>query len=134
MLPRPNGFTRAAGTAVRTDGVDPYLWDRRIVERVNALAGRRRGLLRLGVVALLLLAAFFAALPWLGCVTSGDRLLIDPPPDIRTMLRPCTFGSDIIFGPPRGTPGFGGPYWGNVIVGIVYVTAALFATFTKRSP
>jgi len=31
-----------------------------------------------------------------------------------------------------GLSGFAGPYWGNLIVGIAYLTAALFVGFAKR--
>ena len=32
-----------------------------------------------------------------------------------------------------GLPGLAGPYWGNLIVGAVYLVAALYAALTKRS-
>src|SRR5437870_11967070 len=48
---------------------------------------RTRGALRIGVVALLLLAAFFTALPWLGCSWNPVRGGLEP-----TMLGICTFG------------------------------------------
>jgi hypothetical protein len=88
-----------------------------------------RGALRIGVVALLLLAAFFTALPWLGCGWNPVRGGLEP-----TFLGICTFG--FASGPPvtagYGLPGFAGPYWGNLIVGVVYLFAAVFAAVTKR--
>jgi len=46
-------------------------------------------------------------------------------------LRVCTFG-DPALPAGYGLFGFAGPYWGNLIVGIAYLTAALFVGFTKR--
>lgn len=93
---------------------------------MNALTGRRRGLLRVGVVLLLVLAAFFAAARWLGCV------VLLPYWDITSFtLRACTFG-DLALRAGYGLPGFAGPYWGNLIVGVMYLTAALYAAFAKR--
>ena len=54
-------------------------------------------------------AAFFAALPWLGGSPSE--------------LRPET---------QSGLPGFSGPYWGNLIVGIAYGVAAVYVAVSKR--
>lgn len=95
---------------------------------MNAPAGPKRGLLRLGVVALLLLAAFFTALPWLGCGSNPVTHIIDS-----SLLRICTFGTGVQFEASFGLPGFTGPYWGNLVVGVVYLIAAIFAAFTKRS-
>ena len=88
-----------------------------------------RGALRIGVVALLLVAAFFTALPWLGCSWNPVRGGLEP-----TMSGICTFGfaSGPWFPPSYGLPGFTGPYWGNLIVGVVYLIAAVFAAVTKR--
>jgi hypothetical protein len=38
------------------------------------------------------------------------------------------------FGSPNeaNIPGFTGPYWGNLILGIVYLIAAVYVAFTKR--
>jgi hypothetical protein len=82
---------------------------------------------------LLLLGGFFAALPWLGCVGSHPLgILAGIFNDGSFMLRACTFG----FGqlpPERGIPGFAGPYYGFLVFGVLFVLAALFAAFTKRS-
>jgi hypothetical protein len=90
---------------------------------------RTRGALRIGVVALLLLAAFFAALPWLGCGWNPVKGGLEP-----TILGICTFGfaSGAPFTAGYGLPGFTGPYWGNLIVGVVYLFAAVFGAATKR--
>ena len=101
--------------------------------RVSSASGPRRGWLRLGVVALLLLGGFFAALPWLGCVASHPLgILAGIVNDGSFMLRACTFG---LFQsePARGIPGFAGPYYGFLVFGVVFVVAAFFAAFTKRS-
>jgi hypothetical protein len=93
---------------------------------VNEPAGRNRALRRAAVVALLLIAAFFAAGPWLGCIV--------PLPFLQTdlfLLRVCTFGDRALRSGP-GLPGFAGPYWGNLVFGIAYIGAAVFAAFTKR--
>jgi len=101
-------------------------------ERVSSPSGPRRGWLRLGVVALLLLAGFFAALPWLGCVASHPLgILAGIVNDGSFMLRVCTF--DLVQPPSqRGIPGFAGPYYGFLVFGVVFVVAALYAAFTKR--
>lgn len=96
---------------------------------MNAPAGPKRGLLRLGVVALLLLAAFFTALLWLGCGWNPVTHSIYP----SLLLRVCTFGTGVQFEASYGLPGFTGPHWGNLIVGVVYLIAAIFAAFTRRS-
>ena len=97
--------------------------------RVSSPSRPRRGWLRLGVVALLLLAA----LPWLGCVASHPLgILAGIVNDGSFMLRVCTFGL-VQFPPERGIPGFAGPYYGFLVFGVVFVVAALFAAFTKRS-
>jgi hypothetical protein len=87
-----------------------------------------RGLLRLGVVVLLLLAAFFTALPWLGCVRNPVTHVIEP-----FLLRVCTFGTGVQFERSNGLPGFSGPYWGSLIVGVAYLIAAILAARTRRS-
>jgi hypothetical protein len=95
---------------------------------VNASTRPKRGL-RLGLVVLLVLATFFTALPWLSCGWNPVKHIVDP-----TVLGICTFG--FAGGPPLPSsylPGFGGPYWGNLIVGIVYLVAAFYVAFTKRS-
>jgi hypothetical protein len=93
---------------------------------VNEPGDRNRALRRAAVVALLLIAAVFAAGPWLGCIV--------PLPFLQTdlfLLRACTFG-DPALRHGYGLPGFAGPYWGNLLVGIAYIAAALLAVFTKR--
>jgi len=35
--------------------------------------------------------------------------------------------------PVFDVPGFTGPYWGNLVLGMVYLVAAVYAAFTKRS-
>jgi hypothetical protein len=80
------------------------------------------------VVALLLLAAFLTALPWLGCSSNPVTHVIDG-----YLLSACTFGTGVQFQGSSGLPGFTGPDWGNLIVGVAYLIAAIFATFTKRS-
>lgn len=90
-------------------------------------AGARRGPLRIALVALLLLAAFFAAAPWLGCVVALPFWTVTP-----FAVRACTLG-DLALRAGYGLPGFGGPYWGNLIVGVAFVVTALYAAFTKRA-
>jgi len=98
---------------------------------VDAAAGSRGSLrlLRVGLVVLLLVGAFFVALPWLGCVMSA-RPGLDAPWGF------CTI-SMLPFVPPNpnegNIPGFTGPYWGNVVLGIVYLSAAVYVAFGKRS-
>jgi hypothetical protein len=77
-------------------------------------------------VVLLVLAAFFAAAPWLGCVVPLPYWTVTV-----FALRACTFG-DLALRAGYGLPGFGGPYWGNLIVGIAFVIAAVYAASTKR--
>lgn len=49
------------------------------------------------------------------------------------MLGVCTFGTGIPNPPGFEVPGFTGPYWGNLIIGILYLIAAIYATVRKRS-
>jgi hypothetical protein len=108
--------------------------------RVNASTKPRRGLLRVGLVVLLVVAAFFAALPWIGCLASHPLGIFAFANDDFFMLRACTVGlpsqtvgrPDVGPPPPPGLPGFNGPYWGNLIVGVLYLGTALYAAFTKR--
>jgi hypothetical protein len=88
--------------------------------------GSRRGLLRVGLVVLLLVGAFFVALPWLGCVMSAR-------PGLNAPWGFCTI-SMLPFLPSNeaNIPGFTGPYWGNLILGIVYLVAAVYVALTKR--
>jgi hypothetical protein len=104
-----------------------------IVTRVSTPTDPRRGWPRLGLVALLLLAGFFAALPWLGCVGSHPLgILAGIFNDGAFMLRVCTFGI-VQLPSERGIPGFAGPYYGFLVFGVLFVIAALFAALTKRS-
>jgi len=82
---------------------------------------------RLGVVILLLVGGYFAAAPWLGCVIALPFWHVT-----EFALRGCTFG-DLALRRGYGLPGFDGPYWGNLVVGILYVLAAiLVAARTRR--
>jgi hypothetical protein len=83
-------------------------------------------LFRVAAVVGLLSAGFWSALPWLGCIPNPVTHIVDP-----LLLRVCTFGLPGLW-PGDGFPGFSGPYWGNLIVGIAYLIAALFVGFTKR--
>jgi hypothetical protein len=91
--------------------------------------------LRVAIVLLLVVAAFFAAGPWLGCVApllSGAPFgtLVGFP----VLLRACTYGgTEFSIGGHSGFPGFTGPYWGNLLVGIAYLVAAVFVARTKRA-
>ena len=77
---------------------------------------------------MLLLAAFLTALPWLGCGWNPIKHVIEP-----FLLNICTFGTGAQFQVSYGLPGFTGPYWGNLIVGVLYLIAAIFAASTRRS-
>lgn len=98
--------------------------------RVSSADRTRRGWLQPGLVGFLSIAAFLAIRPWLGCVAS--TLLIDPEPDMLLMSRFCTFGASFITWPGGGLPGFDGPYYGSLVVGIVCFVAALFTLFVRR--
>jgi hypothetical protein len=101
---------------------------------VNASTGWRRGLLRIGLVALLVVAAFFAALPWLGCLASvrPSPYLLDLSPTWVTWELCTTTTLPKLPTDAISIPGFTGPYWGNLILGVVYLIAAVYVTFTKR--
>jgi len=75
----------------------------------------------------LLSAAFWSALPWVGCGWNPTAHTVD-----LFLLRVCTFG-DPGLRPGSGLPGFAGPYWGNLLAGLAYLIVALFVGFTKRS-
>jgi len=81
---------------------------------------------RLAVVVLLLFAAYFAAAPWVGCAFAVPFWFVDP-----FTLRACTFG-DPALKSGYGVPGFTGPFWGNLIVGMLYVVAAIFVARRVR--
>lgn len=110
---------------------------------MSASTRPRSGLLRVGLVVLLVVAAFFAALPWLGCLAVHPRGILAFANDDFFMVRVCTVGfpPPIMgdrglggLGPPApfGVPGFSGPYWGNLFVGVLYLAAAAYTAFTKR--
>lgn len=95
---------------------------------------RRQVALRAVVVLLLVFGAFWAALPWLGCVTEGP----DPLRHMFPLFGICTWGGGFpadFFSVPfkRGVAGFNGPYYGNLLVGILYLAAAAFVARTRRS-
>jgi hypothetical protein len=101
--------------------------------RVKQPGRPRRSPLRVGLVVGLLFAAFFAAVPWLGCITSL-RAGIFAIPNLSPMWSVCTLGIGVRFNPiDIGLPGFSGPFWGSLIVGIAYVVGALYVAFTRRS-
>ena len=85
----------------------------------KAIAGGTRGSLITSIAL-----GFFGAL--LGAWMARQLRLPEP-----FLLRVCTFG-DPALPAGYGLSGFAGPYWGNLIVGIPYLTAALFVGFTKR--
>lgn len=74
---------------------------------------------RLGVVVLLG-CCYFAAAPWLGCAVALPFWQVTA-----FALRACTLG-DAALRSGYGVPGFTGPFWGNLVVGILYVVAAIF--------
>ena len=77
----------------------------------------------------LLSAAFWSALPWLGCAFNPVTKLIDV-----NFLRICTLGIGPGFPPAGyGLPGFVGPYWGNLLVAVAYVIAAAVLAVKTRS-
>ena len=81
---------------------------------------------RLGVVVLLLVAAYLAAAPWVGCAFVPPFWIVDA-----FVLRACTFG-DLALRSGYGVPGFTGPFWGNLVVGIFYVIVAIFVARWRR--
>jgi hypothetical protein len=81
---------------------------------------------RLGLVVLLLVAAYLAAAPWVGCAFVPPFWIVDG-----GSLRACTFG-DLALRSGYGVPGFTGPFWGNLLAGIFYVIAALFVARRRR--
>lgn len=107
---------------------------------MSASARQSGGPLRVGLVVLLVVAAFFAALPWLGCLANHPLGFLAFANDDFYMFRACTVGfptpnvgrPEFAPPPPRGVPGFNGPYWGNLIVGVLYLVAARYTAFTKR--
>jgi hypothetical protein len=85
-------------------------------------------------VALLLLGAFFGGLQWLGCLASHPLGILAFARDDFFMLRVCTVGLPGLQPEPRvvNVPGFSGPYWGNLMVLVAYLVAAVYVGFTKR--
>jgi hypothetical protein len=86
---------------------------------------------RVAVILLLVVAAFFVASPWLQCALVpmfvARRFIADA-------ARVCTFGDPVTFPAGYGLPGFAGPYWGYLLVGLIYVMAALWIGGRKRAP
>jgi hypothetical protein len=101
---------------------------------VNASTGSRRGPLRVGLALLLLVSAFFVALPWLGCLMSS-RPGLYAFSNLSITWGMCT--TDVVpFRFPDeavSIPGFTGPYFGNLILGVVYLIAGVYVAVTKRS-
>ncbi|HEY6957915.1 MAG TPA: hypothetical protein VI814_03740 [Candidatus Limnocylindria bacterium] len=93
--------------------------------------GRGKTLRVIAVIGLLS-AAFFAVLPWLGCMAAARGLGIVP--GLRTMLGPCTYlAFRTIPGQDVGIPGFSyPPYWGYLVVGVAYLVAAVYVAVNKR--
>jgi len=81
---------------------------------------------RFAVIVLLSAGAYFAAAPWLGCVVLLPFWRIDA-----VMLSVCTFGG-IPFRASYGVPGFNGPYWGSLVVGILYLAAVVLVARRRR--
>jgi hypothetical protein len=101
---------------------------------VNASTGSTGGVLRIGLVILLLVGAFFVALPWLGCMMSS-RPGLYAFPNLSVMWGPCTTVAFPLRNPNEALsiPGFSGPYWGNLILGVAYLIAAVYVAVTRRS-
>ncbi len=99
-----------------------------MVMRVDGTARRAPGAPRIGVVVLPLIAGLIGALPWLGRAAVPPLGRLDP-----GTLGIRTFGSSHLVPPTSyGLPGFTGPYWGWLLVGLAYVAAASFAARTNR--
>jgi hypothetical protein len=101
---------------------------------VNTSTRSRGSLLRVGLVILLLVGAFFVALPWLGCMMSVRPSLFAFP-NLSVMLGPCTYLTFPVRNPNEALviPGFSAPYWGNLTLGVVYLIAAVYVAVTRRS-
>ena len=83
---------------------------------------------RLAVVLLLVAGAFFAAGPWLSCAAVPMFVARRVIPDVAAT---CTFGQFASSG--YGLPGFAGPYWGDLLVGLVYLIAAIWLALWRRT-
>ena len=80
---------------------------------------------RIALFALLVWAAYWAALPWIDCARAMYAF--------GSGLQLCTLGPQLTFG---STPAGGHPPWGygpNILVGIVYLVAAALVA-TRRRP
>lgn len=88
--------------------------------------------LRPVLVAGLVLAAVFIAEPWLTCALVPPFWRLDLLRLDIYRITACTFGAPELQS-GWGLPGFNGPFWGNLVVGVGYLFAALLAAFTKRS-
>ena len=78
-------------------------------------------------------AAIFIASPWLGCVAYGR--LGGTPADYLTFARVCTFGfpsESVLSTAASGIPGFSGPWWGNLSLGLAYLAGAVYVAISKR--
>ena len=93
---------------------------------------RRSNAIRVIAFFGLLSAAFFAALPWLLCVSNVFVLGGTSPDDYLFWPRVCTVGFPVPPLPQPGLPGFNGPYWGYLILGIVYLIASVYVAVSKR--
>ena len=84
--------------------------------------------LRVALVVLLVWAAYWATLPWIDCVQSMYPF--------ETGVRACTFGAQVAFGfpvptsPPGRVPTWG--LWPNILVGVVYLVAAVLLAARRR--
>jgi hypothetical protein len=82
---------------------------------------------RVALIVLLVAGAYFVAAPWLGCVLLVPIWRIDPP-----MVGVCTFGGPGPASARYGLPGFNFPYWGYLVVGVIYLAAAIFVARWRR--
>ena len=93
--------------------------------------------MRVVLIVLLVVGAYLAAAPWLGCIhlvyfIPGHGLFSTLSPQLIGL---CTFGINTFpfpVTPGQGIPGFSGPYWGNLFLGILYLVAAVFVTRRRR--
>ena len=80
---------------------------------------RRWNVAQITVVLLLVWGAYWAALPWIDCLRAFPAAV-----PIGDSLRFCTFGF--------GVPGFPPPLGWNLLAGLLYVAAAIWAA-ARRS-
>ena len=75
-----------------------------------------------------------------GCVANARVFGGTSPDDYLFWPRLCTVGSSSgqnpfpvsVMAALLGLPGFTGPYWGNLVVGIAYLVAAVYVAVSKR--